>query len=114
MAGRVPPIDHARGSAIAPHDRWRDPLRQGSGQGAFTMSHRPVHSPSRNLSDRWLPVDVVLQVVVACLAIEIAGFIIGGFLATPRGVRQFSKPRLWSSPCRAEPCSATWVWAAEA
>lgn len=46
------------------------------GQGAFTMSHRPVHSPSRNLSDRWLPVDVVLQVVVACLTIEIAGFIV--------------------------------------
>ncbi|MFV1847591.1 hypothetical protein ACNJRW_15500 [Stenotrophomonas maltophilia] len=46
------------------------------------------------LPDRWLPVSVVLQVVVACLAIEIGGFIIGGALATRRGIRQFSQPRL--------------------
>ncbi|WP_414494771.1 hypothetical protein [Stenotrophomonas maltophilia] len=46
------------------------------------------------IPDGRLPVDVVLQVVVACLAIEIAGFIVGGVLAARRGVRQFSQPRL--------------------
>ncbi|HEL3169234.1 TPA: hypothetical protein UMF63_000300 [Stenotrophomonas maltophilia] len=46
------------------------------------------------LPDRWLPVSVVLQVVVACLSIEIGGFILGGVLAARRGIRQFSQPRL--------------------
>lgn len=46
------------------------------------------------IPDRWLPVQMVLQVVVACLAIEIGGFIVGGILAARRGLRQFSQPRL--------------------
>ncbi|WP_305100992.1 hypothetical protein [Stenotrophomonas sp. RAC2] len=46
------------------------------------------------LPDRWLPVNVVLQVVVACLSIEIGGFLLGGVLAARRGFRQFSQPRL--------------------
>ncbi|WP_099561588.1 hypothetical protein [Stenotrophomonas maltophilia] len=46
------------------------------------------------LPDRWLPLGVVLQVVVACLAIEVGGFIVGGVLAARRGIRQFSQPRL--------------------
>ncbi|UXB38928.1 hypothetical protein K7569_14465 [Stenotrophomonas maltophilia] len=46
------------------------------------------------LPDRWLPLGAVLQVVVACLAIEIGGFIVGGVLAARRGIRQFSQPRL--------------------
>lgn len=46
------------------------------------------------LPDRWLPASVVLQVVVACLAIEIGGFVVGGALAARRGIRQFSQPRL--------------------
>ncbi|HEL3808720.1 TPA: hypothetical protein UMT89_000025 [Stenotrophomonas maltophilia] len=46
------------------------------------------------LPDRWLPVSVVLQVVVACLSIEIGGFLLGGALAVRRGFRQFSQPRL--------------------
>ncbi len=46
------------------------------------------------LPDRWLPVGAGLQVVVACLAIEIGGFIAGGVLAARRGIRQFSQPRL--------------------
>jgi hypothetical protein len=33
------------------------------------------------LPDRWLPVSVVLQVVVACLSIQIGGFLLGGVLA---------------------------------
>lgn len=49
---------------------------------------------SGQLSDRWLPVGAVLQVVIACLAIEIGGFVVGGALAARREMRQFSQPRL--------------------
>lgn len=36
------------------------------------------------LPDRWLPVGAVLQVVIACLAIEIGGFIVGGHSGCPQ------------------------------
>jgi hypothetical protein len=46
------------------------------------------------LPDRWLPLTAVLLLVRVCLAVEIGGFVIGGFLAARRGIRQFVQPRL--------------------
>lgn len=46
------------------------------------------------LPDRWLPLTVALILVRVCLAVEIGGFVIGGFLAARRGIRQFVQPRL--------------------
>ncbi|KAA3602588.1 hypothetical protein JY452_00090 [Stenotrophomonas maltophilia] len=46
------------------------------------------------LPDRWLPLTAALVLVRVCLAVEIGGFVIGGFLAARRGLRQFVQPRL--------------------
>ncbi|HFK2920114.1 TPA: hypothetical protein ACGY72_001279 [Stenotrophomonas maltophilia] len=46
------------------------------------------------LPDRWLPLTAALLLVRACLVVEIGGFVIGGFLAIRRGIRQFVQPRL--------------------
>ncbi|EPG2416126.1 MULTISPECIES: hypothetical protein [Stenotrophomonas] len=46
------------------------------------------------LPDRWLPLTAALLLVRVCLAVEIGGFVIGGFLAARRGIRQFVQPRL--------------------
>lgn len=44
--------------------------------------------------DRWLPGDVALIVVMACLVVECAGFVLGGILAARREIRQYIQPRL--------------------
>ncbi|MBD3740119.1 hypothetical protein NJG17_00740 [Stenotrophomonas maltophilia] len=46
------------------------------------------------LPDRWLPSSVTLVIVRACLATEIAGFLVGVIFAAGRGIRQFTQPRL--------------------
>lgn len=46
------------------------------------------------LPERWLPLSVALLVVRLCLAVEVGGFVVGGFLAAGRGIRQFTQPRL--------------------
>ncbi len=46
------------------------------------------------LPDRWLPLTAALVLVRVCLAVEIGGFVIGGFLAARRGLRQFVQLRL--------------------
>ncbi|RTQ90555.1 hypothetical protein EKL94_06160 [Stenotrophomonas maltophilia] len=46
------------------------------------------------LPDRWLPLTATLLVVRICLVVEIGGFLVGGFLAAARGIRQFTQPRL--------------------
>ena len=46
------------------------------------------------LAGEWLTATVALIAAVACLAVELIGFIVGGLLAAGRCIRQFSQPRL--------------------
>ncbi len=44
--------------------------------------------------DRWIPAMVLLPVALACLIVEIGGFLLGGLLSLRREYRQYSQPRL--------------------
>jgi len=44
--------------------------------------------------DRWIPGSVLLPLALACLVVEIGGFLVGGFLSLRREYRQYSQPRL--------------------
>lgn len=44
--------------------------------------------------ERWLPVNVALLLVLACLVVEIGGFVVAGILAARREIRQYIQPRL--------------------
>lgn len=46
------------------------------------------------LPERWIPVDVALPLVLACLVVEIGGFILGGAFTVRRQLRQYTQPRL--------------------
>ncbi|AWH55466.1 hypothetical protein C1924_10085 [Stenotrophomonas sp. ESTM1D_MKCIP4_1] len=46
------------------------------------------------LLDRWIPGHVLLLLALACLAIEIVGFLVGGLLTLRREYRQYMQPRL--------------------
>ena len=45
--------------------------------------------------ERWIPVGVALPLVATCLAVEIAGFVVGGVLTGRRELRQYTQPRLF-------------------
>lgn len=66
----------------------------------------PAHAPDEGLTfhaqglttglllDRWVPANVLLPLLLACLAVEVGGFVISGVLMARREYRQYIQPRL--------------------
>lgn len=78
-------VEHSIYPKAGPLERWS--FRVGALAAAIGIL-------GSQLPDRWFPVAAALLLVRVCLAVEIGGFVIGGFLAARRGIRQFVQPRL--------------------
>lgn len=85
---------YQRVQGLVEHSIYRKAGRVETWSFRIGMGAAIIGIVTAQLPDRWLPIGAVLQVVIACLAIEIGGFIVGGALAARRGIRQFSQPRL--------------------